>query len=615
VGDGDFQIMIQHWDGVQWTIFPAPAIPGATQSKLLGIDAAAPNDIWAVGYFIDTSWHPLAIHFDGIQWSRVPVPSNLGTFNAPDILALNSVTVISATDAWAVGGDARGFGVAQSQGGLQLHWDRVAWTPAIPPAGPGFGYSLTGVTGVAADNVIAVGPTPPWSYQWNGSQWVQEDSLLGNNFIAVDAVDAQNVVAVGTQPRYTPSESGPIPARPVSRQFDGVNWASSSAPSSQPRLVNTSDDQGFNAVSALSANEVWAVGYAGDFTLAQRWDGAQWNIVPSANGNPAGSTSRAYVNVLLGVDALSATDGWAVGYYYDQAPPYGEQRTLILRYVCDGSGSPTATPPPVPTATPLPTPTPTPAPGGGPTRLYVSATTGGNVGGVAFADEDILAYDLAAGAWSLYFDGSDVGLARADVDAFSRLGDGTLLLSFSDPVTIAGIAADDSDVLRFSSSALGPTTAGSFSLYLDGSDIGLTTKGEDIDSLAVVDDAGSVLLVGTTANFAVPGANGADEDLMQLTLSQSGDATAGTWTLFFDGSDVGLGEGDGEDVTGATLLKGDLFLTTRGAYQASGDGADILRCGALTAGPSTRCVFSLFLDGSTIGLGGAVIDGLLVAGE
>ena len=38
--------------------------------------------------------------------------------------------------------------------------------------------------------------------------------------------------------------------------------------------------------------------------------------------------------------------------------------------------------------------------------IYVSSSTDGTAGGVAFADEDILSYN--AGVWSMVFDGSDV---------------------------------------------------------------------------------------------------------------------------------------------------------------------------------------------------------------
>jgi hypothetical protein len=369
VGSGDWAVMIQHWNGSNWAIFPAPTIPGATQSKLLGIDATSANDIWAVGYYISDNWHPLALHYNGSAWTVVPVPSNLGTYGAPDILALNSVTVIAANDVWVVGGDARSFSVAQSKGGLEQHWNGSSWTPAIPPAGGGFGYSMAAVTSVAGNNVVTVGPTPPWSYQWNGSQWNQEDSTLGNYFTAIDAADAQHVMAVGTYPAGYLSEGGYYPATALTRLYDGTNWLQSGA-SRQPQRVGTGNE-GFNAVTAVSAGEFWAVGYAEGLTMAQRWNGTTWTLVPSANGNPSPSASQALTNVLLGVDALSATDGWAVGYYYDQTQPYGVERTLILRYAA------TATPPPgQPTIASL-------SPGSGSTAGGTSVTiTGTNFSGV-----------------------------------------------------------------------------------------------------------------------------------------------------------------------------------------------------------------------------------------
>ncbi|MCP4427873.1 MAG: LamG domain-containing protein, partial [Chloroflexi bacterium] len=84
------------------------------------------------------------------------------------------------------------------------------------------------------------------------------------------------------------------------------------------------------------------------------------------------------------------------------------------------TGTPTNTPPPTatPTNAPPATATNTPPPTGSDV-IYVSSTTGGSVDGVAFVDEDILAYDTGTGTWSLYFDGSDVGLGadpNKDVD-------------------------------------------------------------------------------------------------------------------------------------------------------------------------------------------------------
>src|SRR5439155_2016741 len=76
--------------------------------------------------------------------------------------------------------------------------------------------------------------------------------------------------------------------------------------------------------AAVSANDVWAVGYytvfgSADHTLIEHWNGASWGIVPSPN---PGSN-----NYLYGVVALSANDIWAVGEYIDSSGVY--RRTLV----------------------------------------------------------------------------------------------------------------------------------------------------------------------------------------------------------------------------------------------------------------------------------------------
>lgn len=66
-------------------------------------------------------------------------------------------------------------------------------------------------------------------------------------------------------------------------------------------------------VSAVSANDVWAVGYSDDSsgnisTLIEHWDGSQWSVVSSLNLGPK-------TNELYSVAAISTNDVWAVGFY------------------------------------------------------------------------------------------------------------------------------------------------------------------------------------------------------------------------------------------------------------------------------------------------------------
>ncbi|MCB8939609.1 MAG: ExeM/NucH family extracellular endonuclease [Ardenticatenaceae bacterium] len=282
---------------------------------------------------------------------------------------------------------------------------------------------------------------------------------------------------------------------------------------------------------------------------------------------------------------------------------------------------PTATNTPLPTATntPVPpTPTPTTPPTGGDV-IYVSSSSNGNVGGVSFADEDILAFDVNTAVWSLAFDGSDVGLGGSgslDIDAFHFLDDGSLLLSFLGSSSIPDVGSvDDSDLVRFVPTSLGSNTSGSFEMYFDGSDVGLTRSGEDIDGIAIT--ASGDLLISTLGSVSVPGVSGADEDILRFSPSSLGSNTSGSWSLEFDGSDVGLSDSSSEDVTGIWLdnATGNIYLSLLGSFAvtgASGDGADILLCSSPTTGNNTSCTFSLFWDGSLNGFGGEAIDGLFI---
>ena len=79
-----------------------------------------------------------------------------------------------------------------------------------------------------------------------------------------------------------------------------------------------------NAVTALAANEAWAVGFQNDNqlngarTLTEHWDGANWNVVPSPNpGSTAGCRGQNTGNVLNAVAAVSRVNVWAVGFSFD----------------------------------------------------------------------------------------------------------------------------------------------------------------------------------------------------------------------------------------------------------------------------------------------------------
>src|SRR5207244_11444182 len=120
---------------------------------------------------------------------------------------------------------------------------------------------------------------------------------------------------------------------------DGTQWTHIASPG--PGLTYNV----LNGVSAVASNHVWEVG-RGNGTLTMRWDGTQWNEVPSPNVEGGGG--------FAGVAALSAANVWAVGDYYSTGA--GLYRTLVERYA-DPCANATRTVTPSSTHTPTRTAT------------------------------------------------------------------------------------------------------------------------------------------------------------------------------------------------------------------------------------------------------------------
>ena len=271
------------------------------------------------------------------------------------------------------------------------------------------------------------------------------------------------------------------------------------------------------------------------------------------------------------------------------------------------TGTPTVTA----TATPLPTETPTATATNIPTStplptnnlIYVSSSRNGRVDGLEYRDEDILLYNRLTNRWQLFFDGSDVGVANADLDAFDLLADGSILMSFDKRMRFPAFGlVDDSDLVRFVPSQLGSETTGTFAFFFDGSAVDLTKDGEDIDAVNYTSDG--QLLISVYGSAKVGEIHGQDEDLLRFMPTALGSTTAGSWALYFDGSVVGLTKGD-EDLAAATFDgAGNLYLATKDNFAVSslnsiqGDNDDLFGCTlAATGADVTTCTFFPFFNG------------------
>jgi Regulator of Chromosome Condensation (RCC1) repeat protein len=247
----------------------------------------------------------------------------------------------------------------------------------------------------------------------------------------------------------------------------------------------------------------------------------------------------------------------------------------------------------------------------GGTKVWMSFTESTAVPGVGTVTaQDIVARNMASGAWTMVFDGSDVGLAGRVIDGMARMDDGSILLSFASATTIAGMtggpsgsSVDDSDIVRFVPATLGSNTTGTFVFYFDGSDVGLSNDNEDVDAIALT--SSGQLLISTVGQASANGAGGADSDLLRFNATRLGSVTSGTFAMHFDGSDVGLSDGN-EDLDAASGgPNGTLLLSTTGSFSvsgASGGDEDTVQFTPATLGGSTSGSFGMFLDLSALGI-------------
>lgn len=245
--------------------------------------------------------------------------------------------------------------------------------------------------------------------------------------------------------------------------------------------------------------------------------------------------------------------------------------------------------------------------------LWMSFRSNTSVPGVGtVADDDIVAFDTVAGTWSLIFDGSDVGIGGLEIDGLAVLATGEILMSFTVAGSVPGLtggpsgtSVDDSDIVLFTPTSLGADTAGSFSFHFDGSDVGLTSNGEDIDSIALADDGR--IIISTTGSVGANGISGGrDEDLFVFNDTSLGASTSGSFQQFFDGSDVGLANSGSEDVDAAGLTSaGNILFSTVGNFSVSGAAGadeDVAEFTPTSLGTSTAGSFTIFLDLSTLGI-------------
>ena len=173
-------------------------------------------------------------------------------------------------------------------------------------------------------------------------------------------------------------------------------------------------------------------------------------------------------------------------------------------------------------------------------EVYVSFNTDVTIPGLGTVRrQDIVVYNSTAGVWWMFFDGSDVSLGAANVDAF-ELVPGGVVISTAAEVSVTGLSGSykREDLLLCTLTSSGPNTACTWSWYFDGSDVGLSEASENVDGVSL---AGGNIYFSTTGSFAVPGLSGSGGDVFVCNSPVLGaNSACGSFSLYFNGVAAGL---------------------------------------------------------------------------
>lgn len=333
--------LIEHWDGTTWSIVPSPNI--GTGSMLTDVEAVAPNDVWAVGYYYEeptSGSRTLTLHWDGVQWSIVPSPNGTTTRSN----TLSSISALASDDIWAVG-DYMGTDTEV----LIEHWDGTQWS-IVPAASPGAGSKqLKGVHAISPDNVWSVGQYYTYTVgvtqylieHWDGTQWsVVPGPNLGaalSSLSSVSGLTADDVWAVGL--------SAFNPYRALVAHWDGTQW------SVVPSWSASTGSSSFNGVFPSSRDQVWAAGTHGEVgshkTLIEAYNNPCLTSTPVATSTPTSTTTPTTLqptNTLIATSTstvtASATPGCTLTNNYLVAASTGATMVPANNYVpgstCNG---------------------------------------------------------------------------------------------------------------------------------------------------------------------------------------------------------------------------------------------------------------------------------------
>jgi hypothetical protein len=213
---------VLHWNGAKWS---GVAIPGGSGFSSALVAASSASNVWVLGTNFNGLLTQKIFRYDGTHWHTISVPA---------AASLDTLVVLSATDAWVTG---------------QI--------------------SCVGTKCV----------TEVW--QWNGSTWLAHP--INSTVFNIAGTSATNVWAVGLSDVNQKNEGVMAAYR-----WAGTHWT--------PVVMSHPEMSGWPDIAMSSASNVWIEGWRGtsDQVLALHWTGGKWQQVISTANDAASPDAVPY---------------------------------------------------------------------------------------------------------------------------------------------------------------------------------------------------------------------------------------------------------------------------------------------------------------------------------
>ncbi len=323
-----------------WTAVP-PLNPGTQDNELESVNVLSGSDAWAVGVSHDAGPDQTLIeHWDGSSWSVVPSPDPGGGNNF-----LFAVRAASPDDVWAVGSFEDTSGPSVVTKTLILHWDGTKWSQVTSPS-PGTAFSgVEAVRVVSANDVWAVGSfgsssgeTRSLILHWNGTAWKRVASpnpAVVNDLDWVTSTSSTDVWAVGLV-SSTSALAGHMlrPGTHIAARTDPRTFIVHWNGTRWSQVTSPSPGafDFLQGVGATSTSNAWAVGTTSTTDTADQTLILHWNGTAWKRVTSPNPGGSSADNELSGLATTATGNAWAVGSFDDSS---NNQQAFIARW--DGS--------------------------------------------------------------------------------------------------------------------------------------------------------------------------------------------------------------------------------------------------------------------------------------